>query len=961
MFERNLLLKYLSCKDNFLYVNPNLKILKPGTCVRLIDYENNVFYFSIANFSSELEDNCIGISSLLAKTLRIEENVLFRVTEVNSFSSVKSLAIFPVNQNEYEVIESLADNIQQTLLNQIRVVCSGQCFVIWIGNNINATVSVGNINPVSPGAIDFLTEVHIEPITNHNLTTKSLEKGEQNTSNECKFWNIFSNNLPNADSKKLEQFTDCSELIFRVIPFDKLPINQALFNSVPPFTVFLSKAQFPEESKWDLVSTIFSVRLLTSDIFAKDIYIKLMYLEDIEHSNLALHRELYVSQDLLDLLDCDLGSRVIIKPVKTYPIVSEIEISCNKNYNTDVLETFKMFLANDNYSMVLNSNIPIDIGEKVICSLKFLPNESKFCAVDDNLVRNCKYTLKIDNIVKTSKKEKSSNDDSFIHGISNLKQLIESSTELFSNRYEDMENILIIGKPGTGKSTLLKHLAKTLQDYPYFNYVKLVSCKTLKGKTMDSLGKFFSQAFSDLLVHEPSVLVLDDLHIMCENIQGDEASPNYIYFSRISEMLHTFFKSFSPLHKIGILASCESVESLNKNIYSSRGSHLFKNIEEIKDLTKQDRLLTLKHLLRNYEIIDVNFNDFSIKTEGFVIQDLVDFSNKTIFEMYKNDCEDLNRACIKQEHLESALKNTSIISLQNVQLHSPGDKDFSSIGGLHSIKKILMENLLWPGHYPNIFANAPIRLQSGLLLYGPPGSGKTLLAGAAAKECGMRLISVKGPELLSKYIGASEQSVRDIFQKAQSARPCILFFDEFDSLAPKRGHDNTGVTDRVVNQLLTQLDGVEALVGVCVLAATSRPDLLDSALLRPGRLDKQILCALPNEAERLEILKIHSCNLSLDDDVDLSKISVATENYSGADLQSMLYTAHMLTMDYSYENDKVEIGDCKITQNHLEEALKKTKPSLSHKERVKYEKIYKQFQTGSTLGEFKAGSKATLA
>nr|CAI5864555.1 unnamed protein product [Callosobruchus analis] len=122
-----------------------------------------------------------------------------------------------------------------------------------------------------------------------------------------------------------------------------------------------------------------------------------------------------------------------------------------------------------------------------------------------------------------------------------------------------------------------------------------------------------------------------------------------------------------------------------------------------------------------------------------------------------------------------------------------------------------------------------------------------MLAGAAAKECRLRIVTVKGPELLSKYIGASEQAVRDVFQKAQRAKPCILFFDEFDSLAPRRGHDNTGVTDRVVNQFLTQLDGIESLVGVCVIAATSRPDLLDPALLRPGRLDRQILCPLPNK------------------------------------------------------------------------------------------------------------------
>ncbi|KAK0547067.1 Peroxisome biosynthesis protein pex1 [Tilletia horrida] len=240
------------------------------------------------------------------------------------------------------------------------------------------------------------------------------------------------------------------------------------------------------------------------------------------------------------------------------------------------------------------------------------------------------------------------------------------------------------------------------------------------------------------------------------------------------------------------------------------------------------------------------------------------------------------------------------LSLRDVKLEK-STIAWSDIGGLHETRQTLRETLEWPTKYAAIFASCPLRLRSGLLLYGYPGCGKTLLASAVAKECGLNFISVKGPEILNKYIGASEKSVRDLFERAQAARPCVLFFDEFDSIAPKR----------VVNQLLTQMDGAEGLEGVYVLAATSRPDLIDSALLRPGRLDKSLLCDMPSLEDRLDILRAISgggdsesgkeAKIALEDDVDLKKWAERTEGYSGADLQALLYNAHLETIHESIQ------------------------------------------------------------
>ena len=254
---------------------------------------------------------------------------------------------------------------------------------------------------------------------------------------------------------------------------------------------------------------------------------------------------------------------------------------------------------------------------------------------------------------------------------------------------------------------------------------------------------------------------------------------------------------------------------------------------------------------------------------------------------------------------DRALKGFTPTSLRNVTLQHSTTK-FDSIGGLHETRRVLLETLEYPTKYAPIFAKCPLRLRSGLLLYGFPGCGKTLLASAVAGECGLNFISVKGPEILNKYIGASEKSVRDLFERASAAKPCVLFFDEFDSIAPKRGHDSTGVTDRVVNQLLTQMDGAEGLSGVYVLAATSRPDLIDPALLRPGRLDKSLLCDFPDAADRVDIFRALAKKAKMSADVvgedgkdlgaeceEMQALAQRTEGFSGADLQALVSNSQL--------------------------------------------------------------------
>lgn len=300
---------------------------------------------------------------------------------------------------------------------------------------------------------------------------------------------------------------------------------------------------------------------------------------------------------------------------------------------------------------------------------------------------------------------------------------------------------------------------------------------------------------------------------------------------------------------------------------------------------------------------DLDFLDLAGETDGYMPGDLVLLVDRArseaLIRSVSEDPKSLDSTIhFSREDFTAAIKGFTPASLRNVTLQT-STTTFDSIGGLKETRKILLETLQYPTTYAPIFAQCPLRLRSGLLLYGFPGCGKTLLASAVAGECGLNFISVKGPEILNKYIGASEKSVRDLFDRAEAARPCVLFFDEFDSIAPKRGHDSTGVTDRVVNQLLTQMDGAEGLSGVYVLAATSRPDLIDPALLRPGRLDKSLICDLPNLEDRIDIMRALGRTLKLSEEVmsgaegGLEEIARRTEGYSGADLQALVYNAHL--------------------------------------------------------------------
>lgn len=506
-------------------------------------------------------------------------------------------------------------------------------------------------------------------------------------------------------------------------------------------------------------------------------------------------------------------------------------------------------------------------------------------------------------------------------------------------------SVLLTGGIGSGKTSLAYCIAQRLrEDYvfnvTYFSCQKLVTDETRVSSIKEVLTRLFMSASWCARLGGQSVVILDDLDKICPVETELQVGNDNGRSRQITEILCAIVRQYCSIHSgVALLATAQSKDALHNIII---GGHIVGDIISIKAPTKQirrdmlqsltnDRSYTKNGHARNQSdtpslsesswmdpsnagsrpgsssssrvdgfrlASGLDLLDVAGKTDGYMPADLVLLvsraRNETLTRIIsENDNPDALPTLTKAD-FDGALKNFTPSSLRNVTLtHST--TTFSAIGGLHSTRNTLLETLLYPTKYAPIFSRSPLRLRSGLLLYGYPGCGKTLLASAVAGECNLNFISVKGPEILNKYIGASEKSVRDLFERAQAAKPCVLFFDEFDSIAPKRGHDSTGVTDRVVNQMLTQMDGAEGLEGVYVLAATSRPDLIDPALLRPGRLDKSLLCDMPDMNDRLDIVKAVSTKLHLSPEVENRLLSVAhrTEGFSGADLQALMYNAHL--------------------------------------------------------------------
>ena len=309
--------------------------------------------------------------------------------------------------------------------------------------------------------------------------------------------------------------------------------------------------------------------------------------------------------------------------------------------------------------------------------------------------------------------------------------------------------------------------------------------------------------------------------------------------------------------------------------------------------------------------------------------------------------EVLEKLEVTRSDFLDAMKIVEPSALREVFVEVP-DITWEDVGGLPDIKETLREVVEWPIKQPKVFEEMGIKPPKGILLYGPPGTGKTLLAKAVANETEANFISIKGPEVLSKWVGESEKAVREIFKKARQAAPCIIFFDEIDAIGSRRSEESgSKVGERMVNQILTELDGLEELYGVVVIGATNRPDLIDPGLLRPGRFDKHLLVHVPDSAARLEIFKIHTKDMPLAKDVDLKGLAKKTVDWVGADIEALCREAAMIALKETLDKGG-HLRAKKVALKHFEEALEKVKPSVTREVKKYYESWERKYEVGPT-------------
>jgi len=583
--------------------------------------------------------------------------------------------------------------------------------------------------------------------------------------------------------------------------------------------------------------------------------------------------------------------------------------------------------------------------------------------------------------------------------------------------------LYICGGRGCGKTTLVKAVARELRISPEsLTHTVWLGCASLRGSKRSEVEAAFTKVFKEALKRAPSLIVLDDLDLLLPApVGGAGAAAEDAQLIWLAEWLEDLFRDYqqklerfehydqevlggkdrstrATQRAVSWIATGREKDSLRGSLLRTG---LFDKTIEIEPLTAHHRTTVMESLLarHNQSATKLDLDEIAGQAEGYAPADLdvlvqramhasvlrlIDAHSESTLE--ENDAaEGFETVQLVQEDFEHALDGFTPAALQGVAL-AKSDVKWSDVGGLLTVRRVLKETLELPIQFAPLYDRSPQRLASGILLYGPPGCGKTLLAGAVAKECGLNFISVKGPEVLNKYIGASEQAIRNLFARGAAAAPCVLFFDEFDAVAPRRGNDSSGVTDRVVNQLLTFLDGVEARSGVYVMAASSRPDLVDPALLRPGRLDKQLLCNFPSAEERADILRTIGSKMSLSQAASDMLEEIATskeaELYTGADLQAILYSAQLAVIHQAIppnldtEESKgteakaaekniqasgqgpssdPEEASGMIEPKHLKAALLDARPSVSKEERDRYNSIYSAF-SGDRGADFNAVS-----
>ncbi|KAL0491811.1 peroxisomal ATPase PEX1 [Acrasis kona] len=965
---------------------------------KIADIENNSLSTHkayVGRNASEVSDRkYVEIGSVFAQSLGIKEGTQIQIEPINVEVASRAF-VEPHTANDSEILEYNQASIEEHLLSQARVVYPGLVFPLWIHSNISISVHVLSLvindkESKDPDAVAKLNNGSelIESTSRSGDKTSKVGPMNKMIENDFGFVEMeqsyaLQSNLRDGDivqiihivRQRIEQDKNAQASIIPGKEFEEKKSKRHAY-------AMLKINKFPKTSNYQVaISQNLKSQLECSNY--STVHMKRM---DPKSSS-------SISRIHLRRFESSNESKVTQKDVKSHLLSSMKYLNVQ-----DLPISNESIITIKGVDFIMKANAPISQTFEFNSDHNWFTLQSKASILDESTNQGITITEEPVEMNLVKQKTNKAYDISMIpkdHAALKLKNGL----------------IYINGDAGMGKTFCAKQLCNFLQLYSIH-----VSCSDLIGDRTDTLIQKFRSYARECSWHSPAVLVLDDLDKLIPPESDDPTQSIPDWNSRVLR---------SVIRDVLREVDCAIVTSKN-SVIDNDGVTIDLLLPD-----QEKRCEILKKMMNKMEHGDDDLaKRISARTDAFSPRDLSNLVRRASHLHYLKN----RTGQPSYRNYDAALVNFVTINASGVKLYKPphAELKWEHVGGMSQVKKTLRETLEFPIKHASLFRKAPINLRSGLLLYGYPGCGKSYIVNCLANlviKDGVKFMMVKGPELLNKYIGASEQSVRDVFASARSVAPCIIFFDEFDALAQQRGtgDTSTGVTDRVVNQLLCELDGVEGRTDqdrtVYVIAATSRPDMIDAALLRPGRLDKSLLCDMPNEQERFEILSAH-CKQSereFGDDV-LRTIAERTEHYTGADLQALWYTAKLTAAhaemnkeeekeeedqdlygdnesskpkkytivregknlssdkmkeieervknmlinqgeEFEEEDQKSKKVNSIVKESHMFSALNDSRPSLGERERLRFDYVYKHFGDHDLAQQelLKGKKRATLA